>query len=296
MLLREMWHGAGESAAASGDIYSLKSWAIADLKEDLVAAGAPTAARIREGGGRGGVVPLTMARFKEHDATAAHGGARGASRAVPPAGEGAAGASVGCGEAAAAGEAAASGEAAAGGGEAHESAVVRGTVPAWVSNQFVELTSRAASGGLEHGAPLECAQLSRPKPGKSARPKSGAKGAPAVDGACGDAAAPGIRANSPMRVVALPSSPPRLGSRRAPLSHREAPQPSRSRVKVSMSAAAHESTHHYRNPPACSGLPPGPEKDRRHVNAEVRSLYGLRSGALPSLADSAAVGPAGRAT
>ena len=49
MLLREMWHGAGESAAASGDIYSLKSWAIADLKEDLVAAGAPTAARIREG-------------------------------------------------------------------------------------------------------------------------------------------------------------------------------------------------------------------------------------------------------
>ena len=31
-LLREKWHGGGEGAAASGDIYSLKSWAIADLK------------------------------------------------------------------------------------------------------------------------------------------------------------------------------------------------------------------------------------------------------------------------
>ena len=220
-LLREKWHGGGEGAAASGDIYSLKSWAIADLKEDLVTAGAPAAPPNRGEEGREGeavrVVPLTKARLKEH--TAAHGGGGRASRVTPPAGEGAA----------------AGGEAAAGGGEVHESAVARGTVPAWVFNQYSELASRAAPSPnwVPPSAHLECAQLDRPKPGKSARPKSGARGSRAsasVPTAQAAPAAPAALAapGSPTRGTSQPGSPPRLGSREAPLSHREAPQPWRS--------------------------------------------------------------------
>ena len=227
-LLREKWHGGSEVAAASGDIYSLKSWAIADLKEDLVTAGAPAAPPIRGAEGREReavrVVPLTKARLKEH--TAAHGGGGRASRVTPPAGEGAA---------------AAGGEAAAAGDEVHESAVARGTVPAWVFNQYSELASRAAPSPnwVPPSAHLECAQLDRPKPGKSARPKSGARGSRALASAPTVPPAPG----SPARGTSQPGSPPRLGSREAPLSHREAPQPWRSMVKVASPAAAHAATH-----------------------------------------------------
>ena len=285
-LLREKWHGGGEGAAASGDIYSLKSWAIADLKEDLVTAGAPAAPPSRgEEGEAVHVVPLTKARLKEH--TAAHGGGGRASRVTPPAGEGAA----------AGGEAAAAGEAVAAGDES-PSAVARGTVPAWVFNQYSELASRAAPSPnwAPPSAHLECAQLDRPKPGKSARPKTSARGSRASASVPTAPAAP----RSPARGASSPGSPGRLGSREAPLLHREAPQPWRSMVKVASPVAAHAATHRPRSPPArrppaCSGLPPRPE--RRALAAWMpRRGCRRRPGARPKSSIPTAVEPAGRAT
>ena len=298
-LLREKWHGGGESAAASGDIYSLKSWAIADLKEDLVAAGAPAAATIYEEGGEADeadeadeaeavrVVPLTKARLKEHDAAGAHGGGVRASRATPAAAEGAAA-----------------------DGEAHESAVARGTVPAWVFNQYSELASRAAPGGLAPSAQLEYAQLDRPKPGKSARPKSGARGArppgaSAAGGACGAAGALGAEAEAgaPARGSAQqPTSPPRLGSRAAPLSHREAPQPPGSLVEVPRAQqptpppTAPEARPPEARPLAQVCPPWAREEGPCPLDAEERPCCGLRSGARLTSPTRVAVEPAGRAT